>query len=240
VTRAMWDRIGASRLLRNPERYLQTQLAKALHLGTYEAAIENMLRRMRNQADARSTFYLHRVQVDIAPGRINQGLRDENDEPAADIDVSDIDRDGLDAIRYLNAWEATGCVSLAVKPEAITTIQTIEAAPAGPYNLDPVIIGLVEPFSARLTSASSDGRVPLADYKVAAQVDDALAAHFLPDANPVVIDHFQDAVRDAVGHGTVDLHVRAAAFARYAVLMTRPHAVLAELSRAEPRSGPGR
>ncbi|SDR20768.1 hypothetical protein SAMN04489765_3838 [Tsukamurella pulmonis] len=34
------------------------QQAKALHVGTYEAAVENMLRRMRNQNDLASQFYL--------------------------------------------------------------------------------------------------------------------------------------------------------------------------------------
>ena len=55
------------------------------NIGTYEAAIENMLRRMDDQGDADANFYLHRVQVDIDPDRINDGYRDENDEPARKI-----------------------------------------------------------------------------------------------------------------------------------------------------------
>lgn len=60
-------------LLRDPERVLSTMLQKALHLGTYEAAIENMYRRMRNQGDASSSFYLHRVEIGIRGGRVNAG-----------------------------------------------------------------------------------------------------------------------------------------------------------------------
>jgi hypothetical protein len=36
---------------------------QAIHLGTYEAAIDSMLRRMRNQGDQDSVFYLHRVRL---------------------------------------------------------------------------------------------------------------------------------------------------------------------------------
>lgn len=39
------------------------QEAKALHVGTYEAAVHNMLRRIRDQADQRSQFYLYRVRL---------------------------------------------------------------------------------------------------------------------------------------------------------------------------------
>jgi hypothetical protein len=38
---------------------------KALHVGTYEAAIENMLRRMRNEGDADEQFYLYRVWLTV-------------------------------------------------------------------------------------------------------------------------------------------------------------------------------
>lgn len=39
------------------------QRARALHLGTYEAAVQNMLRRMDDQDDHGSQFYLYRVQL---------------------------------------------------------------------------------------------------------------------------------------------------------------------------------
>jgi hypothetical protein len=58
--------------------FIERESTKALHVGTYEAAVENMLRRMRNQADAHSQFYLHRVTLEVDPARINEGYRDEN------------------------------------------------------------------------------------------------------------------------------------------------------------------
>lgn len=40
------------------------QRAKALHVGTYEAAIHNMLRRIDDQADHGSQFYLYRIRLE--------------------------------------------------------------------------------------------------------------------------------------------------------------------------------
>jgi hypothetical protein len=98
---------------------------KALHLGTYQAAIENMLRRMRNQADGRAQFYLYRVAVRIDPGKINEGYRDENDEVAALLTVADLNEADLDAVRYLNVHEATGTLSLVVRPSCIAATHSI-------------------------------------------------------------------------------------------------------------------
>ncbi len=105
------------------ESYVARQTSKALHVGTYEAAIENMLRRMRNQADSTSQFYLYRVALRLGPGRMNEGYRDENHAIAADISVRDLDRSGLDAVRYLNVHEAAGTLSLALRKEAIAAVQ---------------------------------------------------------------------------------------------------------------------
>lgn len=105
------------------EAYLSQQSSKALHLGTYEAAIENMLRRMHDQDDAASKFYLYRVRLAVRPNRINNNYRDENYEPASQLTLFDLDRDNFDAVRYLNVHEAMGSLSLAVRPTAIHSIQ---------------------------------------------------------------------------------------------------------------------
>jgi hypothetical protein len=107
------------------ERYIAKHTTKALHVGTYETAVENMLRRMDDQGDGRSDFYLYRVALSVDPGRINHGYRDENHEIAADISVSELDGDNLDAVRYLNVHEAMGTLSLAVRPTAIAAVQSI-------------------------------------------------------------------------------------------------------------------
>lgn len=107
------------------DNYLAQQTSKALHVGTYEAAIENMLRRMENQGDSTKQFYLYRVALRLTPGSINTGYRDENHAVASDISVAEISDAGLDAVRYLNVHEAMGTLSLAVVPSAIAAMQCI-------------------------------------------------------------------------------------------------------------------
>lgn len=105
---------------------LQDQTSRALHIGTYEAAIENMLRRMYDQDDAASQFYLYRVRINVDPSRINQGYRDENSEAAAQISLADLECEGLDAMRYLNTHEAIGTLSLAIHPRVLHSVQSID------------------------------------------------------------------------------------------------------------------
>ena len=107
----------------------------ALHVGTYEAAIENMLRRMHDQDDARSQFYLYRVAIQIAPERINEGFRDENAEEAAQLTIGQLDSADLDAIRYLNVHEAIGSLSLAVRPRCVASVQRL-AIPAHALSIE--------------------------------------------------------------------------------------------------------
>jgi len=109
----------------NREQFVADHTAKALHVGTYETAVENMLRRMTYQGDGGSDFYLYRVALRLDPRRINPGYRDENYEIAADISVGELDSDDLDAVRYLNVHEALGALSLAVRPSAIAAVQCI-------------------------------------------------------------------------------------------------------------------
>ena len=115
----------ADRLGDRLEGFIERESTKALHVGTYETAVENMLRRMHDQADARSLFYLHRVTLEVDPSRINQGYRDENQQEAAQLGVADLDAAGVDAIRYLNVYEAAGTLSLAVHPRVVRTVQTV-------------------------------------------------------------------------------------------------------------------
>jgi hypothetical protein len=123
------------------DRIIDGALVKALHVGTYEAAIENMLRRMRDQAGATSEFYLHRVALRLDPSRIETGYRDENHEPAAQLTIDELRSAGLEAVRYLNVHEAVGSLSLAVARESIAYVQTIrlpvvDLVPVRKLNLD--------------------------------------------------------------------------------------------------------
>ena len=122
---AAWYQGLAERLGDRFQGFVERESTTTLHVGTYEAAVENMLRRMHDQADARSQFYLHRVTLEVDPSRLNEGYRDENDQAAAKLSVADLDAAEADAIRYLNVFEAAGTLSLAVHPRAVRTAQTI-------------------------------------------------------------------------------------------------------------------
>jgi hypothetical protein len=76
---------------------------QALHLGTYESAVESMLRRMRDQDDGGTQFYLYRIALRRHGLVLEQGWRDENLEEVAQITLSDLGE--ADAVRYLNVHE---------------------------------------------------------------------------------------------------------------------------------------
>lgn len=100
--------------------------SKALHVGTYEAAIENMLRRMRDQTEVGVTFYLHRVELRLGVDDVNDGYLDENVDNVSQTPLSGLEVKGLLALRYLNVRESLGSLSLAVDPAAIAGIQSVE------------------------------------------------------------------------------------------------------------------
>jgi Zn ribbon nucleic-acid-binding protein len=96
---------------------------KALHLGTYEAAIESMLRHMGDENDGDSQFYLYRVAMHCAGVTLEPGWRDENSAKAAQI--TEVDLGDADGIRYLNVHESPGSLSLAVRRRAIAGVQCV-------------------------------------------------------------------------------------------------------------------
>lgn len=233
------------------EHMVEQATTKALHLGTYEAAIENMLRRMRNQADSASQFFLHRVIIE--PGRINDAYRDENDEEAAQLTISDLDQAELDTIRYLNVHEATGSLSLAVRPECILAIQCIRIP------IDDLALTPSAELSARLVNIEAQirqhdqeqaslprldqlqliqmriGKVPdpdgiaertqeveLRGYALWADLDDTLSDAYLRDVSPVVADDFRSAVAAWRRNGDVEgVTACAERFGMLASLLTR-------------------
>jgi hypothetical protein len=86
---------------------------QALHLGTYETAIESMLRRMRDRDNDGAQFCLYRVGLRRDELIIEQGWRDEILVEAAQVTQSGL---GVaDAVRYLNVYESPGSISLAVR-----------------------------------------------------------------------------------------------------------------------------
>lgn len=104
------------------ERWARRQETKALHLGTYEAAIENMLRRMRNQDNADHQFYLYRVRL-RRDANIEPGVQKDSADWMGDVQLAEVCAPGTEALRYVNTHEDPSSVSLAVTPDAIQAVQ---------------------------------------------------------------------------------------------------------------------
>lgn len=106
------------------ERWAARQKTKALHVGTYEAAIENMFRRMSDQSDAASQFYLHRVQ--LRPDCVIQpGINPELCGSFGDSQLADHSDPGVNVLRYVNGYEDPSNVSLAIEIDAVWRVQSI-------------------------------------------------------------------------------------------------------------------
>lgn len=105
--------------------------ASATHLGTFESAIENMFRRMRNQSDADSQFYLHRVRIGCPPAEVSP-LGEEPTDFMGNVWLSALYEAGHRVVRYVNVHEHPGSISLAVVPPVITHVQTLSV----PLSLD--------------------------------------------------------------------------------------------------------
>lgn len=106
------------------ESWLTSQKAKALHVGTFEAALENMLRRMEDQGDSSSQFYLYRVNLrDNSP--VSNAV---NKEPASifgDVNLEELGAGRSEIYRYVNSHEDPSSISLALTIDSIASVQRI-------------------------------------------------------------------------------------------------------------------
>lgn len=109
------------------------QRAKALHVGTYEAAVHNMLRRIRSQGDYDSQFYLYRVHLKPSVS-IRDGWRTDPSNWLGDVFLDDVCPPGVDVARYLNYHEDPGRISLALGRDAIASVQQIAIPPPTTWN----------------------------------------------------------------------------------------------------------
>ena len=111
-------------------RWAERQATKALHLGTYEAAIHNMLRRADSQGGRSAQFYLYRVRVDstapIAPGWVI-----DPSNFVGDVQLDDYVEPGISILRYVNYHEDPGGISLAIRPDVVAAAQQL-AIPLDP------------------------------------------------------------------------------------------------------------
>ncbi|GGF23050.1 hypothetical protein GCM10011399_15830 [Subtercola lobariae] len=147
TTRQRFNEVGTDG--RGLERWAERQKTKALHLGTYEAAVENMFRRITDQADSNDQFYLYRVRL-TADAVIEPGVHPEPTNFVGDVQLAEISSPGADIFRYVNTHEDPSSVSLAVTVWAIQAVQGI-AIPLDVDAADP----WVKAATARLVVAAS-------------------------------------------------------------------------------------
>lgn len=98
------------------------QRAKALHVGTYEAAVHNMLRRIRDQGDHGAQFYLYRVHLKPSVV-VREGWLIDPSNFVGDVVLDEVCPPGVDVARYLNYHEDPGGLSLALGRDAIAGVQ---------------------------------------------------------------------------------------------------------------------
>lgn len=229
----------------------QKYLNQALHLGTYEAAIESMLRRMRDQGDASRAFYLYRVAIRADVG-LEPGYRDENHHDAAQITQPEIRQTGFDGIRYLNVWEATGSISLAVRRDAIQSIQGVPipiqevAAPIPERLVDDVSLMLRRTDVLRAMSVPPDPQLvrprharrhlPPEYWDLRRGIHELLIDSLAPGIPDSLADDLIGAMGKRETHQEPpNADVLANQWSALAGLLTRPYAVIDYLSRQPVR-----
>lgn len=234
--------------------------SKALHIGTYEAAVENMLRRMRDQTEVGGTFYLHRVELRLRTSDINDGFLDENVDDVSQIPLSGLEARGLLAIRYLNVRESLGSLSLAIDPAAIASIQTIELPiPTLTPAAEPTHVLAMRAYDraenevrAAATIAIRDGfrlllgahfdalRLPKSrppNYRPSPDSLAMLEDAFLPGVGqPVRADFSNAIVRWHPAEGE-DIEPFYEHFRAFSTLLTRPDSVVAAVRKQPVRAG---
>lgn len=131
------------------DRWAARQKAKALHIGTYEAAIESMFRRMRDQADSHSQFYVYRVELE-PDCVIEPGVHQEPTNWVGEAYLDEACSAGTTVFRYVNVHEDKSNVSLAIEAQAIRAVQRI----AIPFAIDRSSPWIAEATNRLLVAAS--------------------------------------------------------------------------------------
>jgi hypothetical protein len=114
----------------NPDRWIEHKLSLAVHLGTYEATIENILRRISDEDRIdlfEACYWLHRVEIGLDyPDYLHPEVVPEFATLMGDVELAQLHALGAGAARYINLHEAVGSVSLAIDPAIVHAVSTIE------------------------------------------------------------------------------------------------------------------
>ena len=104
------------------ERWQEGQRRKLLHVGTLTSALENMERRRRNQADENSEFWLYRVRLEPDVS-VRPGVLADPGGLVGDVLPEKVLTEHESILRYANAHEDRGSISLALRRCAIAAVQ---------------------------------------------------------------------------------------------------------------------
>lgn len=223
-----------------------------------------MLRRMDTQTQVGVPFYLHRVQLCVATGEVNEGYRDENYDDVSQVLLNALEAENLFALRYLNVRESGGSLSLAIDPAAIVSVQSIalpipalapDPDPDHLHTLRTLDHGEAEEDAARSAQISSWFK------EITAEFDMADGPTSVPQQPPryrpsnAGVKFLRERylagvglpVGDALGQGLADWFDSAGSvdgaqdfyrqFRVHAALLTRPEAVVAAVKKAPMRDG---
>lgn len=130
TTKKMFEQQGLS-----VASWAERQRAKALHIGTYEAAVHNMLRRIGSQGDRGKQFYLYRVRL-AAEITLRDGWIADPGGLVGDVPLTDVCPPGVHAARYRNDHEDPGGLSLALGRSGIDSTQRISIPAAADHECD--------------------------------------------------------------------------------------------------------
>ena len=136
--------------------WAERQRSKALHVGTYEAAVHNMLRRINDEGDRGKQFYLYRVH--LRPTVIvREGWIIDPSNFVGDVALNEVCPPGIDVSRYLNYHEDPGGISLALGRSAIDYIQQLEIPPLDAADANWVAYAVTALESATASALSPTG-----------------------------------------------------------------------------------
>ncbi|MFC7959065.1 hypothetical protein [Rhodococcoides kroppenstedtii] len=236
---------------------------RAVHLGTYEAAIESMLYRMSAMAEHDQQFYLHRVEVpDIS---VDPAMHDDLGEALTGfVELNAVTSTGYQGLRYINEEEQKGSISLAVSPRAIRSVQSVAIPAPGlsavvtarttdcarRYDADraaaestllPVDrenpLGRLDRLMGTTVSARRLRERDHRMWSAIGELFDGLSSIYVADVAPGLRERLEDAVRATLAVGPAAGSGIAEVYRRYAGLIVRSSEVLA-LVGAVPASRP--
>lgn len=181
------------------DRMIEKMTNIALHVGTYEAAIENILRRLATEdhdADLLSGYTLHRVELRLAAGDVDPVLSEEMSDVTGTVSLSKLKARGARVIRYVNTREARGSISLALAPGAICRVTALPIPDrSSAVTVSSAAVSAVRAAREELAriGRGSDDRSQLR-CAVFDELDGVLLDEYAPNLGPTIRDRFLGAV----------------------------------------------